>query len=84
MLGRDRSYCVKKNTDSTKKLSDIDIIKRLEFLIDKIFIIFGGHVFQQTVSIPLGTNCAPILVYLFFYLYVFMQGFLRKNEKNLA
>jgi hypothetical protein len=26
----------------------------LEFLIDNIFVIFGGRVFQQTVGIPIG------------------------------
>jgi hypothetical protein len=33
----------------------------LEFLIDNIFVLFGGRVFQQTVSITMGTNCAPLL-----------------------
>jgi len=27
------------------------------FHIDNIFIEFGGRVFQQTVAIPMGTNC---------------------------
>jgi hypothetical protein len=36
-------------TDSTKKFSETDIINMLEFLIDSIFVIFGGRVFQQTV-----------------------------------
>ena len=40
-----------------------------EFLIDDIFVMFGGHVFQQTVSIPKGTNCAPLFAYLFLYSY---------------
>ena len=31
----------------------------LDFLLDKNFVMFGGLVFQQTNSIPLGTNCAP-------------------------
>ena len=53
--GRDRSYFVKKHSDSTKKFSEIDIINMLEFLID-IFVIFGGLVFQQTVGIPMGTH----------------------------
>jgi hypothetical protein len=35
---------LKKNTDSTKKLSETDIINMLEFLIDNIFVIFDGHV----------------------------------------
>ena len=54
MLGRDRSYFVKKkkqHSDSTKTLSETDIINMLEFLIDNMFAIFGGRVFQQTVGI---------------------------------
>ena len=39
----------------------------LEFLIDNIFVIFGGRVFQQTVGMPMGTNCAPVLANLFLY-----------------
>jgi len=27
----------------------------------------GGHVFQQTVGIPMGNNCIPILADLFLY-----------------
>jgi hypothetical protein len=41
----------------------------LEFLIDNIFVSFGGTLFQQVVGIPMGTNCAPLLAYLFLYLY---------------
>jgi hypothetical protein len=39
----------------------------LEFLIDNIFAIFGGRVFQQTVGIPMGTQCAPLFADLFVY-----------------
>jgi hypothetical protein len=53
VLGRDRSYFVKKHSDSTKKFSETDIINMLEFLIDNIFAMFGGRIFQQTVGIPL-------------------------------
>jgi hypothetical protein len=53
----------------------------LEFLIDNIFARFGGRVFQQTFGIPMGTNCAPLLVDLFLYSYEadFIQGLLKKN-----
>ena len=62
MLGRDRSYFVKKNhSDSSKKFSETDIINMLEFLIDNKFVIFGGRVFQQIVGIPMGRNCSPLL-----------------------
>ena len=47
---------------------------------------FGGHVFQQTVAIPMGTNCAPLLANLFLYQYEadFIQRIFKKNEKKLA
>ena len=54
VLGRDRSYFVKHQSDSTKKLSETDIFNMLEFLIDNIFVMFGGRVFQQTVGITYG------------------------------
>ena len=83
MLGRDISYFVKKNT--TKKFSETDIINMLQFLIDNIFVIFDRLVFQQTVGIPMGTNCAPLLADLFLYSYEvnFIQGLLKKKEKKL-
>jgi hypothetical protein len=86
VLGRDRSYFVKKNSDSTKKFSEIDIINMLESLIDNVFLMFLGRVLQQTVGIPMGTNCAPFLVDVFLYSYEtdFVQGLLKKNEKKLA
>jgi hypothetical protein len=40
-----------------------------EFLIDNIFVSFGGILFQQVVGIPMGTNCAPLLANLFLYSY---------------
>jgi hypothetical protein len=58
----------------------------LEFLIENKFVMFGGRVFQQTVGIPMGTNCAPLLADLFLYSYEedFTQGLLKKNGKKLA
>ena len=54
--------------------------------IDNIFVIFGGRVFQQTVGIHMGTNCAPLLADLFLYSYEadFIQELLKKNERELA
>ena len=85
VLGRDRTYFVKYHSDYTKQFSGTDIFNMLEFLIDNIFVMFGGRVFQQTVGIPMGTNCA-LLADLFLYSYEadFIQGLLKKNEKKLA
>jgi hypothetical protein len=41
----------------------------LECFIDNIFAIFGGYIFQQTVRILIGTNCAPLLADVFLYSY---------------
>jgi hypothetical protein len=81
VLGRDISYFAKHHSDSTKKFSETDIFNMLEFLIDNRFARFGGRVFQQTFGIPMGTNCAPLLVDLFLYSYEadFIQGLLKKN-----
>ena len=56
----------------------------LDFLIDNIFVTFGGRVFQQTVGIPMGTICAPLLADLFLYYYEanVTQELLREKDKN--
>jgi hypothetical protein len=43
-------------------------------------------VFFKTIGIPMGTNCARLLTDLFLYSYeaYFIQGLLKKNEKNLS
>ena len=41
----------------------------LDFLIDNIIVTFGGRAVQQTVGIPMRTNCAPLLGDLFIYYY---------------
>jgi hypothetical protein len=58
----------------------------LEFLIDNIFAMFGGRVFQQTAGMHMGTNCAPLLVDVYIYSYEadFIQGLLKKSEKKLT
>ena len=58
----------------------------LKFLIDNIFVMSRGRVFQQTVGIPMGTNCAPLLANLFLYSYEadFIKGLLKKKEQKLA
>ena len=86
VLGREKAYFVKNHTDSNNKYSEVDIVRMLDFLIDNVFVEFGGQVFQQTVGIPMGTNCAPLLADLFLYSYeaAFIQGLIQKKQKTLA
>ena len=56
---------VPRNGDN--KYTANDICKMNEFLVDNIYVRFGGQLFQQMVGIPMGTNCVPLLAYLFLY-----------------
>ena len=86
VLGKDLGYFVKEHTKSDIKYTEDDITKMLEFLIDNIFVVFGNQVFQQTVGIPMGTNCAPLLADLFLFSYEadFIQRLFSSNEKTVA
>jgi hypothetical protein len=56
------------------------------FSIGNIFVVFGNKMFQQTVGIPIGTNCAPLLANLFFYSFEaeFIQNLSHEKSKPLA
>ena len=58
----------------------------LEFLVDNIFVVFSGKVFQQIVGIPMGTNCAPLLADIFLNSYEaeYIQSLLSTGRKQLA
>ena len=59
------NYDVTDKNNNVSPNKETDIINMLEFLIDNIFVIFAGRVFQLTVGIPIGTNCATVLADLF-------------------
>ena len=71
-------------TDSTKKFSETDIINMLELLIDSIFAMFGGRVYQHNVSIPMGRKCALLQVVLVIYSYEkdFIQELPKKTKRK--
>ena len=68
MIGKQDTYFVRHHFDGPYKYSE-DIKGMLGFFVDNIYVIFGDQVFQQTVGIPMGTNCAPLLADLFLYSY---------------
>ena len=63
-----------------------NICKMIEFLIDNIFVQFGGHLFRQVIGIPMGTNCAPLLADLFLYSYEneFLENMIKSGHRRLA
>jgi hypothetical protein len=91
VIGKQDTYFVRHHSDNPYKYSEADIkgmfgIKGNGFLVDNIYVVFGDQVFQQSVGIPMGTNCAPLLADLFLYSYEaeFVQKLLRDNNKKLA
>ena len=85
VLGHEETYFVKEHSDSKNKCSEDDIIKMLEFLVDNLFVVFAGKVFQQTVGIPIGTNCAPLLADIFLHSNEadFIQYLCSQRERNI-
>ena len=63
-----------------------NICKMIEFLIDNIFVQFGGRLFHQAIGIPMGTNCARLLADLFLYSYEneFLDNMIRSGHRRLA
>ena len=63
-----------------------NICRMIEFLIDNIFVQFGGRLFHQMIGIPVGTNCAPLLADLLLYPYEneFLDNMIRSGHRRLA
>ena len=52
------------------KYTENDVVGMLDFSIDNIFVECGGVIFQQIIGIHMGTNCAPLLADLFFFVFL--------------
>ena len=58
----------------------------IEFLVDNIYVRFGGQLLRQIVGIPVGTNCAPLLADLFLYSFEneFLDKLIKEGKRKLA
>ena len=52
---------------------------------DSIFIRFGTKRYRQTIGIPMGTNCAPLVADLFLFCYEkdFMKSLSSENQADI-
>ena len=68
------------NSWSCQKVCDA-----LVYLLDNIFIRFGTKLYRQTIGIPMGTNCAPLVADLFLFCYErdFMKSISRENQADI-
>ena len=85
VLGYNSTYFSNKIHKGKTCYSEEQVISMLEFLIDNIFVSFGGTLFQQVVGIPMGTNCAPLLADLqnFFHWYILQSWKLKRPQIQL-
>ena len=65
VIGTDKYYFVKSHSKSNNKYKQVKIIQILDFLIDNIFDLFGGRVFQRLVFqwVRIVLHYSPIFLY---------------------
>ena len=68
-VGRNKSYFTDDPVNGDNKYTANDICKMTEFLVDNIYVRFGGQLFQEMVGIPMGTTCGTLLADLVLYSY---------------
>ena len=81
-----KRYFTSDPLNGDNKYTANDICKMIEFLVDNMYVRFGGQLFRQMVGIPMGTNCAPLLADLFLYSYEneFLDKFIKEGKRKLA
>ena len=81
--GTNPTLLKKNNRQHSDSNKNADINKVPVLLVDNIFVIFGECLFQQTVGVPMYTNCVSLLPDYFLYSYEadIMQGFFKKTNE---
>ena len=74
-------------TYSSYTCFDLELfIKAVGFVINEVYVVFGGLVFKQTKGIPMGGNCSPLLADLFLCHceYLYMSTLVKSKKFGLA
>ena len=84
-VGKNESYFTNDPLNGDNKYTANDISKMIEFLVDNIYVGFGGQLFRQMVGIPMRTNCAPLLADLFLYSYEndFLDKLIKEGKRKI-
>ena len=58
----------------------------VRFIVNEVFVSFGGHVFRQIKGIPMGGNCSPLLADLFLAHceFLYMSNLIKNKKFGLA
>ena len=62
-----------------------NVCDALVYLLANIFIRFGTNLYRQTIGIPMGTKCAPVVADLFRFCYErdFMKSLSGENQADM-
>ena len=77
------SWSDEKNTNKSYHFTCSSLCNAIDYLIDNIYVSFGGRVFRQVIGIPMGTNSAPLLADLFLHTYEY-EFMIRKIKVDIG
>ena len=80
-VGRNKSYFTSDPLNGDNKYTASDICKMIEFLVDNIYVRFGGQLFRQMVGIPMEANCAS---FLYSCEIEFLDKLIKEDKRKLA
>ena len=85
-VGRNKSYFTSDPLNGGSKYTASDICKMIEFLVNNIYVRFGGQLYRQMIGILMGTNCAPLLADLFLCSYEneLLDKLIKEGKRKLA
>ena len=85
-VGYDKSFMSRSRYNGYTTFTKDKFKSAIKFILENVFITFGGQVFQQTRGIPMGGNCSPLLADLFLLHceFVYMQNLLKNKKMGLA
>ena len=83
-VARNESCFANDPLNGDSKYTVNDICKMIEFLVDNMYVRFGGQLFRQMVGLLMGTNCAPLLAELFLYSYEneFLDKLIKEGKRK--
>ena len=82
----DRRACLDLSVSSSSWcLERAAVCDALVYLLDNIYTRFGTKLYRQTIGIPMGTNCAPLVADLFLFCYErdFIKSLSRENQADI-
>jgi hypothetical protein len=76
---------VQKPHNKTPSVSQEDLVRMVNFLIDNAYVACGHKLFRQIIGIPMGLSCSPRLANLFLHFreYNWITNMINSNKKDI-